>query len=58
MDKKCNGRKCKKPDTTLEPPYKTLALADDSERDKKNTAAIPSKDAVDAARNWSIENKL
>ena len=41
-----------------EPPYKTLALADDSARDPKNNAAIPSKDAVQRTRDWSIENKL
>lgn len=57
MGNKC---KCKKSrvNTTLEPPYKTLALADDSKRDEKSNAAIPSKDAVEEARNWSIENKL
>ena len=57
MDKK-RKHKRDRVNTTLEPPYKTLALADDSKRDKKNNAAIPSRDAADAARNWSIENKL
>ena len=41
-----------------EPPYKTLALAEDSGRDPKTNAAIPSKNAVEVMRNWSIENKL
>ena len=41
-----------------EPSYKTHALADDSYRDPKTNAAIPSENAVERTRNWSIENKL
>ncbi|MBQ9921519.1 MAG: hypothetical protein IJO52_04985 [Clostridia bacterium] len=57
MDKKCAHKK-DRVNTTLEPPYKTLALADDEKRDKKNNAAMPSREAVEAARDWSVENKL
>ena len=57
MGNKCKCKK-KRVNTTLEPPYKTLALADDSERDQKCNATIPSREAVDAARDWSCDNKL
>lgn len=51
-------KKKNRPLTQNEPPYRTLAMADDSMRDPKTNAAIPSKEAVDETRNWSIENKL
>lgn len=55
-DKKKNNKN--KSLTHNESPYRTLAMADDFERDPKTNAAIPSKEAVDEARRWSIENKL
>lgn len=51
-------KKKNRPLVQNEPPYRTLAMADDSRRDPKTNAAIPSKEAVDETRNWSIENKL
>lgn len=40
-----------------QPTYETHALADDATRDKATNAAIPSTDAVEQTRDWSIENK-
>lgn len=51
-------KKKNKPLMQNEPPYKTLAMADDSARDPKTNAALPSEQAVERAREWSIENKL
>ena len=52
--------KLKKKNKTLkegEPPYRTYATADCGKRDSKTNADIPTKEAVESLREWSVENK-
>lgn len=40
------------------PPYATQAITEDHAQDPETNAAIPSEEAIDAAKDWVDQNEL